>query len=62
VVAEGSNLLWTTVANSYPGVPQLAYSTGHVEFTVLVDKKGNFGKTTAYSLTGSRTDVCAALA
>jgi hypothetical protein len=27
-----------------------------------VDRKGNFGKTTAYSLTGSRIDVCAALA
>ena len=40
----------------------LAYSTGRVQFTLLVDAAGNFGKTTAYSLNGSRTDVCAALA
>lgn len=57
VVAGGPNLLWTTVANSYPGVPQLAYSTGRVQFSVA-----SSGKTTSYSLNGSRTDVCAALA
>jgi hypothetical protein len=55
--AGGANLLWTTVANSYPGVPQLAYTTGHVQFTVDAS-----GKTTSYSLSGSSTDVCAALA
>ena len=57
VNAGGPNLLYTTVANSYPGVPQLAYSTGQVQFTV--DAKG---LTTSYSLQGQRTDVCAALA
>lgn len=55
--AGGQNLLWTTVANSFKGVPQLAYSTGHVQ--LAVDDKG---LTTEYSLSGSRTDVCAALA
>jgi hypothetical protein len=55
--AGGANLLYTTVANSYPGVPQLAYTTGHVQFTVDAS-----GKTTSYSLSGSSTDVCAALA
>ena len=55
--AGGPNLLYTTVANSYPGVPQLAYSTGRVQFTVNPD-----GVTTSYSLQGKRTDVCAALA
>lgn len=57
VVAGGPNLLWTTVANSYPGVPQLAYSTGRVQFTVA-----SSGETTSYGLNGQRTDVCAALA
>jgi hypothetical protein len=55
--AGGPNLLYTTVANSYPGVPPLAYSTGRVQFTVAAS-----GKTTSYSLNGARTDVCAALA
>ena len=62
MVAGGPNLLYTTVANSYPGVPQLSYTTGRVQFTVLTNPDGSFGKTTAYSLTGNRTDVCAALA
>jgi len=57
VVAGGPNLLWTTVGNSHPGVPQLAYSTGRVQFSVA-----SSGRTTSYSLNGSRTDVCAALA
>ncbi|GAA2852720.1 hypothetical protein GCM10010472_07390 [Pseudonocardia halophobica] len=67
-VAGGPNLLFTTVANSYPGVPQLAYSTGRVQFTLTPPAapgsppEGNFGRTTSYSLSGSRTDVCAALA
>jgi hypothetical protein len=56
VDAGGPNLLWTTVANSYPGVPQLAYTTGHVQFTV-----SKAGVTTAYHLSGRSTDVCAAL-
>jgi len=49
--------LWTTLDNSYPGVPTLSYTTGHVSFQV-----DSSGKTTAYSLKGHRTDVCAALA
>jgi hypothetical protein len=57
VTAGGPNLLFTTVANSFPGVPQLAYSTGRVQFTVAES-----GLTTSYSLNGRRTDVCAALA
>jgi hypothetical protein len=55
--AGGQNLLWTSVANSFAGVPQLAYSTGHVQVAVNAT-----GLTTAYSLSGNRTDVCAALA
>jgi hypothetical protein len=60
-VAGGPNLLYTTVDSSYSGVPQLAYSTGHVQFS-LTDAAPPSGVTTAYSLNGSRTDVCAALA
>ena len=56
-VAGGPNLLYTTVANSYSGVPQLAYSTGRIQFAVDAS-----GLTTSYSLRGQRTDVCAALA
>jgi hypothetical protein len=55
--AHGPNLLWTTVDNSFPGVPQLAYTTGRVH--VEVDANG---KTTAYELTGNSTDVCELLA
>jgi hypothetical protein len=55
--AAGPNLLWTTKANSYPGVPTISYTTGHV--TVTVDAHG---KTTAYHLDGHQTDVCAVLA
>ena len=55
--AGGQNLFWTTVANSFPGVPQLAYSKGHVQLAVNAK-----GLTTEYSLSGTRTDVCAALA
>jgi hypothetical protein len=54
---HGPNLLWTTVANSFPGVPQLAYTNGHV----LVDVNAS-GTTTSYSLSGNSVDVCAALA
>jgi hypothetical protein len=62
----GANLLWTTVDNSYTDpdtgvtVPQLAYTTGHVQ--VEVDSSG---QTTFYELNGNGgepTDVCALLA
>jgi hypothetical protein len=53
----GHNLLWTTVANSFPGVPQLAYSTGHVQASV-----DDAGLTTSYKLNGKATDVCKLLA
>jgi hypothetical protein len=41
--AAGPNLLWTTVANSYPGVPQIAYTHGHVQVSVarLLDVPGD---------------------
>jgi hypothetical protein len=55
--AAGPNLLWTTRGNSFPGVPQIAYTTGRVR--VAVDKTG---KTTNYQLNGRSTDVCAKLA
>jgi hypothetical protein len=55
--ASGQNLLWTSVENSFEGVPQLAYSTGRVRF--VVDENG---LTTGYTLNGRRIDVCAALA
>ena len=57
LVSGGPNLLFTTRANSYPNVPELAFSTGRVEFTLSPS-----GKTTSYSLNGSRTNVCDALA
>jgi len=53
----GHNLLWTTVANSFPGVPQLAFSTGHVQVSV-----DDAGLTTSYKLNGKATDVCKLLA
>jgi hypothetical protein len=53
----GHNLLWTTVANSFPGVPQLAFSTGHVQVSV-----DDAGLTTTYELNGKATDVCKLLA
>jgi hypothetical protein len=56
----GANLLWTTVDNSYPGVPQLAYTTGHVQVEVAAG-----GNTTSYELNGNGgepIDVCALLA
>jgi hypothetical protein len=55
--AHGPNLLWTTVANSFEDVPQLAYTTGHVQVTVDAS-----GQTTSYKLTGHSTDVCELLA
>jgi len=57
--AGGPNLLWTTQANSFPGVPAISYTTGHVTFAVDAS-----GQTTSYSLAGGarQTDVCAVLA
>jgi hypothetical protein len=52
----GPNLLYTTQANSFPGVPAISYTTGHVTFAVNAD-----GLTTSYTLAGHRTDVCAVL-
>jgi hypothetical protein len=44
---------------SYPGVPTISYTTGHV--TVFVEASG---MTTSYTLAGGerQTDVCAVLA
>jgi hypothetical protein len=53
----GPNLLYTTVNNSFPGVPQLAYTTGHVQVEVAANQK-----TTDYQLNGRSTDVCKLLA
>jgi hypothetical protein len=54
----GPNLLYTSLTNSFPGVPTISYTTGHVTFTV-----DESGKTTSYSLAGGarQTDVCAVL-
>jgi hypothetical protein len=56
--AAGPNLLWTAPENSFPGVPAISYTTGHV--TVFVDASG---QTTSYTLAGGarQTDVCAVL-
>src|SRR4051794_5735870 len=57
--AGGPNLLYTTQDNSYPGVPTISYTTGHVTFAVDAS-----GQTTSYTLAGGarQTDVCAVLA
>ena len=57
--AGGPNLLWTTKDNSFPGVPTISYTTGHVTFAV-----DDSGQTTSYTLAGGarQTDVCAVLA
>ena len=55
--AGGPNLLWTTQDNSFPGVPTISYTTGHVTFAVDAS-----GQTTSYQLRGRQTDVCAVLA
>jgi hypothetical protein len=57
VDAAGPNLFWTELQFSYPGVPTISYTTGHVTFTVAAS-----GETTAYELEGRQTDVCAVLA
>jgi hypothetical protein len=56
--AHGPNLFWTDQSLSFPGVPTISYTTGHVTFTV--DRTTR--ETTSYSLAGRRTDVCALLA
>jgi hypothetical protein len=48
VDAHGPNLLWTTQANSFPGVPQISYTTGHVTFAVNAA-----GLTTSYTPRGA---------
>jgi hypothetical protein len=48
--------MWTTKKNSFPGVPQISYTTGHVTFTLDPE-----GLTTSYTLEGNRTDVCEVL-
>ena len=55
--AHGPNLLWTRRDLSFPGVPAISYTTGHVR--VQVDASGD---TTDHSLSGRRTDVCQVLA
>ena len=57
--ASGPNLLWTTKANSFPGVPPLSYTKGRVRFDVNAS-----GLTTSYQLAGGarQTDICALLA
>jgi hypothetical protein len=56
VVATGSNVFFTTAANSFPGVPPLIATTGRVRFTVDAS-----GLTTSFQSNGRVTDVCAAL-
>jgi hypothetical protein len=54
--AHGPNLLWTLPQYSFEGVPTISYTTGHVTVQVAAS-----GQTTAYSLQGNQTDVCAVL-
>ena len=55
--AHGPNLLWTAPENSFPGVPTISYTTGHVTLFVAAS-----GETTSYQLRGHQTDVCTVLA
>ena len=55
--SHGPNLLWTRKPFSYPGVPEISYTTGHVTVQVA-----SSGVTTSYSLSGRQTDVCKVLA
>jgi hypothetical protein len=59
VDAAGPNLFWTLPEFSYPGVPTISYTTGHVTFEVDASSE-----TTSYALAGGarQTDVCAVLA
>ena len=54
---HGPNLLWTAPEDSFPGVPTISYTTGHVTLDVAAS-----GLTTSYQLRGRQTDVCAVLA
>jgi hypothetical protein len=56
VDARGTNLFYTTQANSFAGVPQISYTSGPVHFQLNAT-----GLTRAYAHTGRTTDVCAAL-
>lgn len=59
---HGTNLFWTPVGTSYPGVPQIAYTSGHLTLTYEGSLDNPVpGPTTAYHLDGKSTDVCAAL-
>jgi hypothetical protein len=65
VDAAGPNLFWTAKEKSFPGVPTISYTTGHVTFAVGPPPPENpeaGGKTTSYTLAGRQTDVCAVLA
>ncbi len=53
----GGQLAFTTVANSFPGVSPLTYTSGLLRFTVAADRT-----TTSYSARGRSVDVCAELA
>ena len=55
--AHGPNLLWTRSEFSFPGIPTISYTTGHVTVQVAAS-----GQTTSYRLRGRQTDVCAVLA
>jgi hypothetical protein len=55
--AHGPNLLWTRRDLSFPGVPAISYTTGHVTLQVNAS-----GLTSSYSLSGSQADVCKVLA
>ncbi len=56
-VAHGTNLFYTTVGNSAPGVPQIEFAVGLISVSVA-----SSGQTLTHSLQGRSTDVCAALA
>jgi hypothetical protein len=55
--SHGPNLFWTLPRLSYPGVPYISYTTGHITLSV-----NSRGLTTSYQLSGTQTDVCAVLA
>jgi hypothetical protein len=60
VDAHGPNLFWTEQRFSFPDVPFISYTRGHITFTVDRDSR----QTTSYTLAGGarQTDVCAVLA
>ena len=47
VDAAGPNLFWTAKEKSFPGVPTISYTTGHLTFAVDAN-----GQTTSYTLEG----------